>query len=60
MMTRDAKLIAYYASGYSLCETALRFGITHERVRQIILRDSPETLRLPYRFNRDQRVHRPT
>ena len=44
-MTRDVKLARAYASGKSMRECAAEFGISLERVRQILRKHWPEIIR---------------
>jgi predicted DNA-binding protein YlxM (UPF0122 family) len=45
---RYTKPIAtYYARGFSMRETAIKFALSHERVRQLLRRDYPELIRVP-------------
>ena len=39
------KIAAYYKRGYSLRETAAKFGISMQRVHQLLLRDKPKLIR---------------
>lgn len=40
--SRDAGIVAFYLAPHNLRETGAMFGISHERVRQIILRAGAE------------------
>lgn len=42
---RDREIISAYKSGLSLRECANRFGLSLERIRQILNRDDPEAIR---------------
>lgn len=47
-MQRRAEIWERYASGLSLREVADEFGISFQRVHQIIEEDAPQTMRVPY------------
>ena len=42
------RIADYYARGHSLRETAAKFGISMQRVHQLLLRDKPKLIRAPY------------
>ena len=41
-------IVGAYAFGRSLRETAEEFGVSHERVRQILKEDAPNLIRAPH------------
>lgn len=47
-MTRNERIVAAYRSGLSLREVGERFGLTHQRVYSILLRDAPDAIRAPH------------
>ena len=50
-------IVAYYARGFSLRETASRFGLSMQRIHQLLRRDKKKIIRPPYdtRQHGDQR-----
>ena len=42
---RNAGVVALYAAGHSMREVAGRFGVSLERVRQIVRREQPSLIR---------------
>jgi predicted DNA-binding protein YlxM (UPF0122 family) len=45
---QQAQLVAYYADGHSLRECAEFFGISFQRVHQIIQSKAPQLMRVPH------------
>lgn len=45
---RDRSLVQHYRDGLTLRECAAKFGLSMQRVHQIILRDAPELMRAPH------------
>ena len=48
MTEHGVSICAYYARGFSLRETAEYFRVTHECVRQVLIRCKPSLIRKPY------------
>jgi len=48
LQTRNRKIIVHYRAGFTLRECAERFGITMQRVHQIIRILHPRLMRPPY------------
>jgi DNA-directed RNA polymerase specialized sigma24 family protein len=45
---RRSEIVAYYVAGHSLRACAKRFGVSFQRVHQIIQTESPEVMRIAH------------
>jgi predicted DNA-binding protein YlxM (UPF0122 family) len=52
---QPAQVIAYYADGHSLRACADRFGVSFQRVHQIIQKKAPQLMRAPYARSQELR-----
>jgi helix-turn-helix protein len=49
---RTRAILRYYRSGHTLRETARCFGLTYQRVHQVVHKYAPKEMRPPYITNR--------
>jgi transposase len=45
---RRLELVAYYIDGHSLRECSEHFGVSFQRVHQVIQADAPQAMRVPH------------
>ena len=45
-------IVRYYRSGHTLRETATRFGLSYQRVHQVITKYAPKEMRPPHIYER--------
>jgi uncharacterized protein (DUF433 family) len=45
---RRSEIVAYYVAGHSLRECAKQFGVSFQRVHQIVQAESPDAMHAPY------------
>jgi hypothetical protein len=49
-------ILRYYRSGHTLRETARRFGLTFQRVHQVVKQNAPLEMRPPHYTNQRRRA----
>lgn len=53
---RSLAILRYYLGGHTLRETGRRFGLTYQRVHQVVRQYAPEKMRAPHITNQRRRA----